>query len=418
MKRCQYGQLFMVCMLFLVAACSNETRGVSLHTTPLPSRQARQATPTAAQVEPGMQQALPKGLLNPKYPVMDWVFSITCGQAINAYSSSQMQTAIAYDSAAWLYPSDGHLVEGWQDCDNATLIRQARNQGLPALLTVGVDSHWSGQDLAQYIDQAASQAQVPCTSQATTFICTIVNWAIAGGYTGVIIDFESVKGDYPNIRMKFAMFMQELQNALHQKGLLCGLTLIHKVSDRPEEDPSYLGNFFQDWKLLSKVDFLVVMVLDFDLSLKKPGPLTSIAWLDKQLDYLWRTMPQALSKTIFEFPLYGREWQQDAQGKWHPITDETCQQVNVQKDSHTLLPDVSTDATTPVIAWNDQSGNQHQVWYDTPSSLVTIMAHLQEKARGLLNNPHYELPTSFWYRGAECAHFFGPHNALERFYNS
>ncbi len=170
---------------------------------------------------------------------MDWVFNITCGQAINSYSSSQMHTAIAYDSAAWLYPSDGHLVEGWQDCDNASLIRQARNQSLPALLTVGVDSHWSGQDLARYIDQAASQAQVPCTSQATTFICTIVNWAIAGGYTGVIIDFESVKGDYPNIRMKFAMFMQELQDALHQKGLLCGLTLIHKVSDKPEEDPSY-----------------------------------------------------------------------------------------------------------------------------------------------------------------------------------
>jgi spore germination protein YaaH len=418
MKRRQYGQLLIVGMLLLVVACSNETRTVSLHTTPLPSRQARQGTPTASQVVPVVQQTLPKGLLNPKYPVMDWVFNVTCGQAINSYSSSQMQATIAYDSAAWLYPSDGHLVEGWQDCDNATLIRQARNQGLPALLTVGVDSHWSGQDLAQYIDQAASQAQVPCTSQATTFICTIVNWAIAGGYTGVIIDFESVKGDYPNIRMKFAMFMQELQDALHQKGLLCGLTLIHKVSDRPEEDPSYLGNFFQDWKLLSKADFLVVMVLDFDLSLHKPGPLTSIAWLDKQLDYLWRTIPQALSKTIFEFPLYGREWQQDAKGKWHPIADETCQQVNVQKDSHTLLPDVSTDATTPVIAWNDQSGNQHQVWYDTPSSLVTIMAHLQEKARGLLNDPHYKLPTSFWYRGAECAQFFGPHNALEGFYNS
>jgi hypothetical protein len=347
---------------------------------------------------------------------MDWVFNITCGQAANSYSSSQMNAAIAYDSAAWLYPSDGHLVEGWQDCNRAALISQARNQGLPALLTVGVDSSWSSQDLAQYIDQAASQPQVPCTAQAPTYICTIVNWAVNGGYTGAIIDFESVRGNYPDIRMKFATYMQELQHALHQKGLMCGIALIHKVSDRPGEDPSFSGNSFEDWKLLSETDFLVDMVLDLDLSLGKSGPLLSIPWADKNLDYLWQTIPQALSKTIFEFPLYGREWQQGANGKWHPINDETCQQVSVQKATQSLSSNVSTDPTTPEIAWNDQSGNRHEVWYDTASSLVAIMAQLQEKARGLLNDSHYKLPTSFWYRGAECAGFFGPGNALEKFY--
>src|SRR5438270_6919590 len=101
MKYRQYGQLLIVSMLLLVVACSNDTRAVSLHTTPLPSRQA---TPTAAQVVPVVQQALPKGLLNPGYPVMDWVFNITCGQAVNSYRSSPMQTAIAFDSAAWSYP--------------------------------------------------------------------------------------------------------------------------------------------------------------------------------------------------------------------------------------------------------------------------------------------------------------------------
>ena len=119
---------------------------------------------------------------------------VTCAYQTCFFGHTSLESRDQYDSAAWLYPSDGHLVEGWQDCNRATLISQARNQGLPALLTVGVDSHWSDQDLAQYIDQAAYQPQVPCTAQATTYICTIVNWATAGGYTGVIIDFESVKG--------------------------------------------------------------------------------------------------------------------------------------------------------------------------------------------------------------------------------
>ena len=413
MKPRQYGQLLIVLVLF-VAACSNESSAVSVRST---STRTKQATPTSTQVVHVAQQPLPKGLLNSAYPVMDWVFNITCGQAVNSYNNGQMKGAIAYDSAAWLYPSDGHLVEGTQDCDRAALLGQARNQGLPTLITVGVDSSWPEQELAQYIDQAASQPQVPCSAQATTYICNIVNWAVDGGYTGVIIDFELVNGKYPNIRTKFATFMQELQDALHQKGLLCGIALIHKISDRPEEDPSFKGNFFEDWRLLSRLDFLVVMTVDLDLSLGKPGPLVSIDWVEKQLDYLWQTIPQALSKTIFEFPLYGRSWQQDAQGKWHPLADETCPQVNAEKDAHPSSSQVNTDATTPELAWTDESGSHHELWYNTASSLVAIMTQLQEKARGLLNNPDYRLPTSFWYRGAECSDFFGQGNALEAFYH-
>jgi len=406
MKYRQPGILLPVIILLLLAACGNGTRAVSSHTTHIPSR-----------IAPVKQQPLPKRLLNPHYPVMDWVYNITCGQAINSYNNNSLDTALAYDSAAWLYPGDGHLVEGWQDCDQSALLQRARNQQFPTLLTVGVDSYWSDKDLAQYIDRAASQPQVPCTAQATTFICAIVNWASAGGYTGVIIDFEIVKGDYPGIRMKFARFMQELQKALHQKGLLCGIALIHKVGDTPAEDPSFNGNYFEDWQLLGGMDFLVAMVLDFDLSVGRPGPLTSIPWVDQQLDYIWQTIPQALSKTIFEFPLYGREWRQDASGKWHPLNDETCQQVTTQQAAHHLLSEVNTDPSTPEMAWNDASGNRHEVWYDTASSLVAIMTHLQQKARALLNNFSYKLPASFWYRGAECPHFFGPGSALAKFYN-
>ena len=264
---------------------------------------------------------------------------------------------------------------------------------------------------------ASSQQQVPCTPEATTYVCKIVNWAITGGYAGVIIDFELVKWDYPGIRLKFGMFMQELQAALHQKGMMCGVTLIPKASDSAAEDPHKL-EYFQDWKLLSNIDFLVIMVLDLDLVLNKPGPITTAPWIGKQLNYLWKTIPQALSKTIWEFPLYGREWQQDAKGKWSPMSDETCQQVSDQKAAQTVLSGVSTDLTAPEIAWNDQNGNRHEVWYSTASSLVAIMTQIQGTVRTLLKDPYYKLPTSFWYRGSECANFFGTANALQEFYKS
>ena len=344
-------------------------------------------------------------------------FNRTCSLSVNSYNHSSLDTTIAYDSAAWVYPDDGHLVEGSQDCDKDALLRQARNSGLPTLLTVGIDGSWSTQEAAQYIDRASSQQQVPCTAEGTTYICNIVNWAIAGGYAGVIIDFELVQWNYPGIRTKFGTFMQKLQDALHQKGLLCGIALIPKVSDKAEEDPLFKLDNFEDWKLLGGLDFLVDMVLDVDLQLDQPGPITSVPWIEKQLDYIWQTMPQALSKFIFEFPLYGREWQKGANGNWSIINDETCQEISVQKASHSLLSDVSQDDTAPEIAWNDQNGNRHEVWYNTASSLVAIMTQVQQKVRGLLQNPQYKLPTSFWYRGAECGNFFGKGNALEAFYN-
>jgi len=349
---------------------------------------------------------------------MDWVFNVACDKAVDSYSSSSLNATIAYDSAAWLFPSDGHLVEGWQNCDKDALIQQARNQDLPTLLTVGVDGSWSTHALAQYIGRAASEPQVPCTPRASTLICMIVNWAADGGYRGVIIDFELVQDDYPGIASKYATFMRKLQAALHQKGMLCGMTVLSRLSDNPAHDPYHGIDGFQNWKLLGGIDFLIEMVLDYDNELNQPGPITSSAWVDKALDYLWQTIPQALDKMIFEFPLYGREWLQSPGGSWQHINDETCQQVLQQRATEPLLADVATDPTTPEIAWNDANGNRHEVWYNSPTSLVGIMKQLQDKARGLLNDPQYKLPTSFWYRGAECPGFFGTGNALERFYNS
>ena len=86
--------------------------------------------------------------------------------------------------------------------------------------------------------------------------------------------------------------------------------------------------------------------------------------------------------------------------------------------AQTVLSGVSTDPTAPEIAWNDQNGNRHEVWYSTASSLVAIMTQIQGTVRTLLKDSHYKLPTSFWYRGSECANFFGTANALQEFHKS
>ena len=121
----------LIIMLLALAACSDGTNVVILQSS---SASGGAATPVA------QQQTLPKGLFKSNYPVIDWIFNRTCSLSVNSYSRSSMDATIAYDSSAWLYPDDGHLVEGFQDCDKNTLLQQARSSRLPTLLTVGIDS--------------------------------------------------------------------------------------------------------------------------------------------------------------------------------------------------------------------------------------------------------------------------------------
>src|SRR5690348_5900554 len=104
----------LIMMLLALAGCSDGTDVVVLPSS--------QSSSTTAVVE---QQTLPKGLFHANYPVIDWVFNRTCSLAVNSYNQNAMDATIAYDSAAWVYPDDGHLVEGTQDCDKNALIQEA-----------------------------------------------------------------------------------------------------------------------------------------------------------------------------------------------------------------------------------------------------------------------------------------------------
>ena len=76
MKYCRFLQLFAASMVLFLAACGNQTSVVLVPSTPSPSPHS--------QVTPVVQQPLSKSLLNPKYPVMDWVYNVTCGRAVDS----------------------------------------------------------------------------------------------------------------------------------------------------------------------------------------------------------------------------------------------------------------------------------------------------------------------------------------------
>src|SRR5579884_3803990 len=110
----------LILMLLALVACSNGPNVVILQNSAASSGVASPVT----------QQTLPKGLFKSNYPVIDWVFNRTCSLSVNSYNNNSMDTTLAYDSAAWVYPDDGHLVEGTQDCDKDALLQQARSSGL------------------------------------------------------------------------------------------------------------------------------------------------------------------------------------------------------------------------------------------------------------------------------------------------
>src|SRR5260370_23588977 len=88
MKYRQIPQLFAAIILLLLAGCSNQTSPFLVASTPSPS--------TSSTVAPVVQQPLPKGLLNAKYPVMDWVFNQTCGFAFVDIQARAGKAAFAH----------------------------------------------------------------------------------------------------------------------------------------------------------------------------------------------------------------------------------------------------------------------------------------------------------------------------------
>jgi hypothetical protein len=377
--------------LMMVSACSGcGSTGSASRETP------QQGSTSLNQVSQTHFQHLPEGMLNPNHPVLDRVFGYKCGLA--AYQASP-HNAMAVTGDGWVIPETGEVVTGSNNsCDVTSLAGIAHQYGAKALLTLGVDaSQHTPQQLALYLQHAVNDLSL---------LDIIVSKAVNGHYDGVILDYETVDGSVPRIDKTFQQYCIQLREKLqaHQPPLTLGIDLIHKTSDN---DPFNHLNAFENWRLLGQdgvCDFIVMMSLDEHLG--KPGAGVEWSWVNAQLQYLEKTMPQSLSKTIWLLPVYGVKWQEKSDGTtWAEIDgDVSCPYaMNIPTQGVNII-NQADDPPFLDYSYTDNGHTVHRkVWYNTTASMLHIMSHLQQAERDFLHDPAFKVPVSFWYRGDECS---------------
>ena len=117
---------------------------------------------------------------------------------------------------------------------------------------------------------------------------------VSVGFDGVQIDFESVSRDDAEY---FFDFLEELKASLPAGRML-------SVAVPARTAP--VAGAYDYARIASLVDRIVIMAYDEHWSTSSPGPVASLPWCAKIVDYAKSTIEN--DKIIMGLPLYGRAW--------------------------------------------------------------------------------------------------------------
>lgn len=211
------------------------------------------------------------------------------------------------------------------------------------------------------------------------------NWEKVAKYmvdTGVKNNFYGWQMDLENIpvshKEKFSEFIKYLKIEFDKNNLKLSIAVVSKISDHPKDyEKSYWQNWAgaYDWKILAEhTDFLSIMAYDQPQS---PGPVATIQWSKKVLDYALQTIPK--EKISFGIPTYAWVYrsQELEKGKKHflmidfgfvkthltsPI-NKVGKNVTTGRGSSKFWGDVSW------VAYN-YAGKNYTVWYEDKNSFA------------------------------------------------
>jgi spore germination protein YaaH len=131
-----------------------------------------------------------------------------------------------------------------------------------------------------------------------TLVVSIVEMLQARGFAGVNIDFEFVP---PEDRPYLTLFMAELYAALHPLRLLTTISVPAELEDNPRHP--FSGAF--SYPDLARVSDQMY-VLAYDEHFTQPGPIASIGFVRRVLDYTLSVVPR--HKIRLGIPVYGYDW--------------------------------------------------------------------------------------------------------------
>jgi spore germination protein YaaH len=183
---------------------------------------------------------------------------------------------------------------------------------------------------------------------------------------------------------KFTNFVKFLKSEFDKDNLKLTIAVVSKISDDERNyEKSYWGSWAgaYDWKVLAEhTEFLSIMAYDQPQS---PGPVATIQWSKKVLDYALKTIPK--EKISFGIPVYAWAYRSDElkKGKKHFLMvdypfvktklDETNKKITTGRGSSKTWGDMSW------VAYNF-GGKNYTIWYEDKNSFQAKYNQLKNTA--------------------------------------
>lgn len=183
----------------------------------------------------------------------------------------------------------------------------------------------------------------------------IVNLVKEKELNGVNIDFEFIS---PENRGNLTQFMSSLYQRLNPEGYVVTIDVLAKESDNPT---NWLNGVY-DYRALGEVsDQVIVLTQDEHyMSIPDPGPIASLPWVKRVLDYAVSQIPA--EKVKMAAPVYGYDWPIGEPGRLvtYPEVVSLAQryQAEIQFD---------TESSSPYLNYT-ANGIDHQVWFENAES--------------------------------------------------
>lgn len=183
----------------------------------------------------------------------------------------------------------------------------------------------------------------------------IINLVKERDYAGVNLDLENVPA---SAREGYVALVKTLSELLKPLNKTISLSVPAKESDSVSWVKGYdyaaLGAF---------ADRVTIMAYDEHWSGGEPGPVASVDWVKKVAGFAASQIPK--EKILLGIGAYGYDWV--AGGSGQAVTIQKAESVAASKG---VQPAWDQNAAVPHYNYQDDSGKQHQVWYENRDSLI------------------------------------------------
>lgn len=193
------------------------------------------------------------------------------------------------------------------------------------------------------------------------------------GYSGINIDFEYV---YPEDRENYNHFLRKLVDRLRPEGFSVSTAVAPKIR---ADQPGLLYEAHDYAAHGEIVDFVVLMTYEWGWAGGRPLAIAPINEVRKVLDYAVTAIPR--HKIVMGAPLYGRDWKIPwVQGTFAKTVGPRAA-VNLAAKYGAAIRYHET-YQSPFFRYTDESGQQHEVWFEDARSMQAKYDTVKEYGLG------------------------------------